>query len=122
MTADDGTVFVVSTVPRSESQAGERALAAVRPESFTLVADATQATHANVLAGKVAGVSHFGDTLQYVVRTRLRDVIVLLPRQKAPKPASRRRRVVPVGSGRRVSVLGRQADLVLAEPSAEVAI
>jgi spermidine/putrescine transport system ATP-binding protein len=83
MTADDGTVFVVSK-PEEHVAAGMRALTAVRPESFTL-ATIDPGVAVNVLPGTVAGVSHFGDTLQFVVRSGERDVIVLLPRQKAPK-------------------------------------
>jgi spermidine/putrescine transport system ATP-binding protein len=82
MRADDGTVFVCER-PDERVAPGQRALSAVRPESFTLSAT-DPGTGVNTLAGEVAGVSHFGDTLQYVVRSAVRDVIVLLPRQKAP--------------------------------------
>ncbi|MEY2582215.1 MAG: spermidine/putrescine transport system ATP-binding protein [Ilumatobacteraceae bacterium] len=82
MTAEDGTVFVCDR-PEERVESGQHALSAVRPESFTLSAT-DPGVNVNVLSGKVAGVSHFGDTLQYVVRTPSRDVIVLLPRQKAP--------------------------------------
>ena len=79
--ADDGTVFVVSK-PEEHVPKGAAALAAIRPESFVLHGSDPGAT-TNVLAGTVAGVSHFGDTLQYVVRTGDRTVIVLTPRAKA---------------------------------------
>jgi spermidine/putrescine ABC transporter ATP-binding subunit len=83
MTADDGTTFVASH-PEEMVAVGARSLAAVRPECFTLT-DVEPDAASNVLAGEVAGVSHFGDTLQFVVRSRARDVVALLPRQKAPK-------------------------------------
>jgi spermidine/putrescine transport system ATP-binding protein len=83
MTADDGTVFV-ATHPEEKVAVGDRSLAAVRPECFIL-SDVEPTTSTNVLAGEVAGVSHFGDTLQFVVRSPARDVVALLPRQKAPK-------------------------------------
>jgi hypothetical protein len=74
------------------------------------------------VAGEVAGVSHFGDTLQYVVRTHTRDVIVLLPRQKAPNlhPGD------PVWAHWSAHDVyqfsAAQESLVLAEPASEVAI
>ena len=61
------------------------ALAAVRPESFTLDTTDPGDAHQRDRAATVAGVSHYGDTLQYVVRTAERDIIVLLPRQNAPQ-------------------------------------
>jgi spermidine/putrescine transport system ATP-binding protein len=43
------------------------------------------------MAGTIANVSHYGDVLQYVVRTSAssgsRDVISMLPRQGAPRLA-----------------------------------
>ncbi|NBT21250.1 MAG: ABC transporter ATP-binding protein [Actinobacteria bacterium] len=76
--ADDGTIFVASR-PEEDVPNGEPALSAVRPECINLSAkqptkpeNSTQAT--------VAGVSYFGDVLQYVVRTRTKDLLVLVPR------------------------------------------
>jgi spermidine/putrescine transport system ATP-binding protein len=120
MIADDGTVFVCER-PEERVDAGQRALSAVRPESFTLSPTDPGVT-SNVLAGEVAGVSHFGDTLQYVVRTHTRDVIVLLPRQKAPNlhPGD------PVWAHWSAHDVyqfsAAQESLVLAEPASEVAI
>jgi len=74
-------VFVVSK-PEEHVPKGAPALAAIRPESFVLHRSDPGAT-TNVLAGTVAGVSHFGDTMQYVVRTGDRTVIVLTPRANA---------------------------------------
>jgi hypothetical protein len=37
------------------------------------------------MPGEVAGVSHFGDTLQYVVQTATRTVVVLTPRAQAAR-------------------------------------
>jgi spermidine/putrescine transport system ATP-binding protein len=120
MTADDGTVFVVDR-PDERVDSGQRALSAVRPESFTLSAT-DPGVSVNVLDGEVAGVSHFGDTLQYVVRTPSRDVIVLLPRQKAPNllPGDA---VWCSWSPKDVyQFSAAQVSLVLAEPASEVAI
>jgi spermidine/putrescine transport system ATP-binding protein len=120
MRADDGTVFVCDR-PEERVNVGDRALSAVRPESFTL-SPTDPGEFVNVLPGEVAGVSHFGDTLQYVVRSQFRDVIVLLPRQKAPSllPGD------PVWcqwSAQDVyQFSAAQENLVLAEPASEVAI
>ena len=79
--AIDGTIFASST-PEERVAKGDQALAAVRPESIQLSAEDPGLT-ANVIHGSVAGVSHYGDVLQYVIRTATRDVISLLPRQGA---------------------------------------
>ena len=115
--ADDGTVFVVSK-PDEQVAPGQEALAAVRPENFQLVT-ADPGTARNSIPGHVASVAHFGDTLQYVVRTSSRDVLVLTPRANAAR----------VGVGDEVwctfttadvySFSARQAHLVLAEPAAD---
>jgi len=81
VSADDGTVFVVSK-PEEKVPPGQAALAAIRPESLVLQAS-DPGTSTNVVAGQVAGVSHFGDVLQYVVRTSSRTILVLTPRTHA---------------------------------------
>ena len=117
--AEDGTVFVVSK-PEEHVPKGAAALAAIRPESFVLHGSDPGAT-TNVLAGTVAGVSHFGDTLQYVVRTGDRTVIVLTPRAKAVRlhvddP------VWATWSADDVYMFSAaQADLIMEEPAAEEA-
>jgi ABC-type Fe3+/spermidine/putrescine transport system ATPase subunit len=120
MTAFDGTEFVCDR-PEERVDSGQQALSAVRPESFTLSAT-DPGVSVNVLNGVVAGVSHFGDTLQYVIRTSSRDVIVLLPRQKAPNlhPGDA---VWCQWSPKDVyQFSAAQESLVLAEPASEVAI
>lgn len=76
--ADDGTVFRV-TRPDEPIAVGAGALAAVRPECFRLTASEPDSPD-NVLRGRVAGVAHFGDVLQYVVESHGRDIVVLAPR------------------------------------------
>ncbi|HEY5422620.1 MAG TPA: TOBE domain-containing protein, partial [Ilumatobacteraceae bacterium] len=93
---------------------------AVRPESFTLSAVDPGLT-ANVLGGEVAGVSHFGDTLQYVVRNKFRDVIVLLPRGKAPSLLPGDSVWCHWSAHDVYQFSAAQESLVLAEPAAEVA-
>ena len=79
--ASDGTIFVSSS-PEERVAKGDAALAAIRPECIHLSAADTGST-TNMISGTVAGVSHYGDVLQYVIRTAERDVISLLPRQGA---------------------------------------
>ncbi|MUH56376.1 MAG: TOBE domain-containing protein, partial [Actinobacteria bacterium] len=76
--SDDGTEFLASR-PEEDVPNGEQALAAVRPESIDLSTEQPTSS-ANSTRGTVAGVSHFGDALQYVVSTGERDIIVLVPR------------------------------------------
>jgi len=115
--ADDGTLFIAS-MPDEHVAPGQPALAAVRPENFQLVTD-DPGTSRNSIPGSIASVAHFGDTLQYVVRTGSRDVLVLTPRANAPR----------LGLGDEVwctftpadvySFSAAQASLVLAEPAEE---
>jgi spermidine/putrescine transport system ATP-binding protein len=76
--ADDGTVFHIAR-PEEHVPMGEGALAAVRPECFILHSD-EPSSRVNALPGEVASVAHFGDVLQYIVRSAGRDVVVLAPR------------------------------------------
>ncbi len=78
--AQDGTVFV-ATRPEEVVPTGQPALAAVRPECVNLSVE-RPADSTNCVAARIAGVSHFGDVLQYVVTAGDRDVLVLTPRTK----------------------------------------
>jgi spermidine/putrescine transport system ATP-binding protein len=64
--------------------AGERCLAAVRPEAITVTPDDPHDV-TNVLAGTVAGVSHLGDSLQFVVRCGGRELLSRQPRDRAAR-------------------------------------
>ena len=76
--ASDGTVFV-ATRPEETVPAGQDALAAVRPETINL--SATKPISAtNCVSARVAGVSHFGDVLQYVMTAGSRDLLVQVSR------------------------------------------
>jgi spermidine/putrescine transport system ATP-binding protein len=114
--ADDGTVFVASK-PDEQVAVGKPALAAVRPENFQLVTE-DPGGHRNSIPGTVASVAHFGDTLQYVVRTASRDVLVLTPRANAPRLALGDSVFCTFTPADVYSFSARQAELVLAEPSA----
>ncbi len=76
--SDDGTVFVASR-PEEDVPNGEPALSAVRPECINL-GSKQPANPENSTRATVAGVSYFGDVLQYVVRTGSKDLLVLVPR------------------------------------------
>jgi spermidine/putrescine transport system ATP-binding protein len=62
---------------------------AVRPEAITVVASEVEAGRtslpANAARGQLAGMSHLGDVIQYVVRTSELDVLVRTARHQAPK-------------------------------------
>jgi len=81
--SDDGVDFVASR-PEEDVPNGQGALAAVRPECIDLSSE-KPSQDSNLLRGKVAGVSHFGDVLQYVVSAGDRDVLVLTPRAHAAR-------------------------------------
>jgi len=74
----DGTVFV-ATRPEENVPTGQPALAAVRPECINLSAAKPEDTR-NSVSAKVAGVSHFGDVLQYVMAAGSRDILVQVAR------------------------------------------
>ena len=116
--ADDGTVFVASR-PEEDVPNGEPALSAVRPECIHLTsAQPTQAE--NVVQATVAGVSYYGDVLQYVVRTRTRDLLVLVPRTN-PARFALDDSVWCSWSAEDVYLFSaRQASVVMASPSSTV--
>jgi spermidine/putrescine transport system ATP-binding protein len=106
--------------PDEDVSTGAAALAAVRPENFRLVT-VDPGTSVNSIAGSIASVAHFGDTLQYVVRTASRDVLVLTPRANAPRLAIGDAAWCTFTPNDVYSFSARQAELVMAEPSAEAA-
>ena len=66
-------------------QNGDNALAAVRPEAVEIL-EAQPATNDNVISGVLAGVSHLGDVIQFVVTTSSQgEVLARLPRTSAPR-------------------------------------
>ena len=115
LVAEDGTVFV-ATRPEEHVPNGEGALAALRPESVVLRSE-DPGVSTNVVAGSVVGVSHFGDSLQYVVRTGNRDLIVLCPRAGAIRLAPGDSAWCHWNSDDVYFFSDRQADLVLADPA-----
>ena len=113
--ADDGTVFV-ATRPEENVPTGESALSAVRPECINLSANRPDKPE-NSVEATVAGVSHFGDVLQYVVRSAHRDILVLVPRTN-PARFAVDDRVWCSWSAEDVYLFSaRQADVVMASPA-----
>jgi spermidine/putrescine transport system ATP-binding protein len=115
--ANDSTVFVSSS-PEESVSAGQPALAAVRPESISLATTQPDGDN-NHVGGTVASVSHYGDTLQYVVRTAERDIIALLPRQTAPRLSPGDAVWCQWNAADVYQFSADQADLVLVEPAAD---
>ncbi len=115
--ANDGTVFVSSS-PEERVAAGGAALAAIRPECILLAAGEPDG-EANKVSGSVASISHYGDTLQFVVRTSERDIIALLPRQTAPRMSLGDTVWCHWSAADVYQFSADQADLVIVEPAAE---
>jgi len=64
---------------------GSKALAAVRPEAITVVQD-SPAQPVNTRAGRLAGISHLGDVIQFVVVPQGgREILSRVPRTNAPR-------------------------------------
>jgi spermidine/putrescine transport system ATP-binding protein len=100
---------------------GSPGLAAVRPEAVTIVPNVPD--HAiNAIHGRLAGVSHLGDLIQYVViATSGREILSRQPRHEAPRldPGAD---VWCRWDTDRVQVFGGvQSTLVMADPSADEA-
>jgi spermidine/putrescine transport system ATP-binding protein len=99
---------------------GQQALAAVRPEAV-LVSDTPPDQGANVVAGKLAGVSHLGDVIQFVITASGgKEILARLPRTQAP-------RILPGASvycywddQHSLFFSAEQADIVLADPAEPV--
>ena len=113
-----GPGWVARTNRPSEPLAnGADALVAVRPETIT-VAEDRPAQDANIRQGKLAGVSHLGDVIQFVVTIdEGKELLSRVPRTKAP-------RLLPGASvwcswdDEHTYVFGSdQADIVLADPA-----
>jgi spermidine/putrescine transport system ATP-binding protein len=64
--------------------ANGQGIAAVRPEAITISGDEPP-SGPNQLAGTLAGISHLGDVIQYVVIAGTREILVRLPRHNAPR-------------------------------------
>ena len=107
-----------SSNPSPDAVDGRAALAAIRPEAVQLQAEQPTES-ANSVRGTLAGISHLGDVIQFVVLTPgQKEILCRLPRPRAPK--------LEVGGdvwctwdADHVHVFDAgQADVVLADPAA----
>ncbi|MFL6071549.1 MAG: ABC transporter ATP-binding protein [Actinomycetes bacterium] len=101
--------------------AGSDALAAVRPEAIVVRAsDPGQST--NVLRGELAGISHLGDVIQFVVLAEDgNEVLSRVPRTKAPRLETGQSVWCTWDAEHTYLFASDQADLVLADPASEQA-
>jgi spermidine/putrescine transport system ATP-binding protein len=81
--AADGVTFTAEqTTPGADP--GQPGLAAVRPETISITMEEPPAAP-NQIAGTLAGISHLGDVIQYVVISGTREILVRVPRHNAPR-------------------------------------
>ena len=110
-----------STRKVPELAEGANALAAIRPEAVDIV-ESRPATTENVLAGVLAGVSHLGDVIQFVVSTRdQKEVLARLPRTKAPRLLPGADVWCQWNADQCHIFTDEQVDFVLADPSSDLA-
>ncbi len=117
----EGEGWTIRTAREESTRVGNglRALAAIRPEALT-VSEGTGQSIANAVTGRLAGVSHLGDVIQFVVMTgQGKEVLARVPRTQAPR-LSPGAEVTCSWDAEYVHVFGaEQADLVLADPAAD---
>jgi spermidine/putrescine transport system ATP-binding protein len=99
---------------------GDNALAAVRPEAVDIL-ETQPAAEENVFSGVLAGVSHLGDVIQYVVTTNhQREVLARLPRTNAPRLLPGARVWCQWQAAQCQVFTDEQAEFVLADPASEL--
>ena len=115
-----GTTFVRSR-DGEHLTPGADSLAAVRPEAIVVSgSDPGQST--NVLRGELAGISHLGDVIQFVVLTQDGDELLSrVPRTKAPRLDPGQSVWCTWDTEHTYLFASDQADLVLADPASEKA-
>jgi spermidine/putrescine transport system ATP-binding protein len=100
---------------------GVDALAAVRPEAIT-VTESDPGSTVNTLRGSLAGISHLGDVIQFVVTTSDgRELLARLPRTKAPRLDTGQTVWCSWDADHTYLFTAEQADLVLADPASDKA-
>jgi spermidine/putrescine transport system ATP-binding protein len=119
MTAD-GVTFASSRAS-DPLAVGSEALAAIRPEAVT-VSETDPGGTVNTVKGHLAGISHLGDVIQFVVTTTAgREVLARLPRTKAPRLDTGQSVWCTWDDDHTYLFTAEQADLVLADPASEKA-
>ena len=110
-----------STRETTGLSAGSDALAAVRPEAIK-VGEVDPGSQENVLRGELAGISHLGDVIQYVVRAgQGREVLSRVPRTKAPRLETGQTVWCSWDTDHTYLFTAEQADLVMADPASDKA-
>ncbi len=100
---------------------GADALAAVRPEAITVMATDPGAGQ-NVIRGELAGVSHLGDVIQFVVSAgEGREILSRVPRTSAPRLETGQTVWCKWDADHTYLFTAEQADLVLADPASDKA-
>jgi spermidine/putrescine transport system ATP-binding protein len=118
--SSDGTTFTSDRdlEPLTE---GAESLAAVRPEAIT-VTESDPGGTVNSFRGTLAGISHLGDVIQFVVTSDGgREVLARLPRTKAPRLSTGQTVWCSWDPNHTYLFTGDQADLVLADPASDKA-
>ncbi len=112
---------LTSSRPADSLAVGSDALAAVRPEAIS-VSETDPGAAVNVLRGQLAGISHLGDVIQFVVSTGGgREILARLPRTKAPRLETGQTVWCSWAADHTYLFTAEQADLVLADPASDKA-
>jgi spermidine/putrescine transport system ATP-binding protein len=116
----DGATLT-SSRPADSLTVGSAALAAVRPEAIT-VSETDPGAAVNVLRGELAGISHLGDVIQFVVSAgEGREILSRVPRTKAPRLETGQSVWCSWDPDHTYLFTADQADLVLADPASDKA-
>jgi spermidine/putrescine transport system ATP-binding protein len=116
----DGATLT-SSRPADSLTVGSAALAAVRPEAIT-VSESDPGGAVNALRGTLAGISHLGDVIQFVVSAgEGREILARLPRTKAPRLETGQTVWCTWDADHTYLFTAEQADLVLADPASDKA-
>jgi spermidine/putrescine transport system ATP-binding protein len=119
-TTVEGDGWTIRSSNRSmDAVDGRPALAAIRPEAVQLQQEQPQ-DPVNSVRGTLAGISHLGDAIQFVVMTpRQKEILCRMPRPRAPK-LEVAGDVWCVWDADQVHVFDAgQADVVLVDPAAD---
>lgn len=118
--ASDGYTLT-STREADGLTAGSDALAAVRPEAV-VVSENDPGKAENSLRGELAGISHLGDVIQFVVSAgNGREVLSRVPRTKAPRLDTGQTVWCSWEAEHTYLFTAEQADLVMADPASDKA-
>jgi spermidine/putrescine transport system ATP-binding protein len=116
----DGTTFT-SARDGDSLTPGDEALAAVRPEAVA-VSETDPGGSVNTLRGTLAGISHLGDVIQFVVSAGDgRELLARLPRTRAPRLDTGQTVWCSWEADHTYLFTAEQAELVMADPASDKA-